>query len=168
MMIEILPMTLQDLEHVSEVQKKTFTRDLCETNEVFENRFETFGQYFHVAKSGQTLIGYMVAFPWKSGETPVNNQNFPETLPTPDCFYIHDITLLPEARGTGLARAMIEKACETGRSLGFVTISLVAVSQSGNYWDKNGFQENLEISLDKKNKIIANYGEGSRLMLRLL
>lgn len=168
MSIEILPMILQDLEDVAEVQKKTFTQDLCEGHSVLLNRFETFGQYFYVAKNGKALIGYMISFPWKAGDTPVNNQKFPAILQTPDCFFIHDITLMPEARGTGLAAAMIEKACETGRSLGFKTISLVAVSQSGNYWDKNNFLEYVDISVEKRNGIIANYGQGARLMLRFL
>jgi len=166
--IKILPMILQDLEGVTEVQKKTFTQNLCEKHSVMLNRFETFGQYFYVAKNENAIIGYMLSFPWRSGHTPINNQNFPTILQAPDCFYIHDITLLPEARGTGLARAMIEKACETGRSLGFKTISLVAVAQSGDYWDKINFQEHLDIPVEKKNAIIANYGEGSRLMLRPL
>jgi GNAT superfamily N-acetyltransferase len=168
MSIKILPMTLEDIEDVSKVQKETFTQDLCELHSVLLNRFETFGQYFHVAKNGEELIGYMIAFPWKSGETPVNNQNFPKMIPTPDCFFIHDITLLPAARGTGLARSMIEKACETGRLLGFKTISLVAVAQSGNYWDKNNFLEYMDISIEKKNALIANYGKGSRLMQKTL
>ena len=166
MNFKIAPMTAAHISEVVRVQANAFTEDLRETAEVFEDRFARFGEYFRVAFLGGHIAGYMVCFPWKLGDTPVNNQKFPETLPGPDCFYIHDIALLSEARGTGISRALLNDAYDTAHRLGYDAVSLVAVGQSGSYWDKVGFVPYTHVGEGKLGRIRDIYGAGARLMAR--
>ncbi|MBY9067890.1 GNAT family N-acetyltransferase [Hyphomonas sp. WL0036] len=162
----IVPMTGAHLASVVKVQAEAFTPDLLETPAVFADRLARFGEHFRVALMADRTVGYLVCFPWKLGDTPVNNENFPETLPDPDCFYIHDMALLPEARGSGLARAMLEDAYAQADRMGFDAVSLVAVGQSGSYWDKMGYVPYTAVSPAKLQRILDIYGPGARLMAR--
>lgn len=166
MTLKIVPMTAAHISEVVKIQAEAFTPDLRETPEVFANRIARFGEYFRVAYQNGRMVGYVVAFPWKFGDAPVNNQKFPEDLPEPDCFFIHDIALLPDARGGGVARALLEDAYQTAHKLGFDAASLVAVGQSGTYWDRVGFVPNARVSDAKQAYILDIYGPGARLMAR--
>ena len=164
MTFQILPMSAADIPEAVRVQAKAFPEDLRETPEVFANRFARYGGYFRMAVQNGQMVGYMICFPWKLGDSPVNNETFPEDLPEPDCFYIHDIALLPEARGAGISRAMLEDAYQTAHTLGFDAVSLVAVGQSGSYWDRNGFMPYTLVGPRKLARIQDIYGPGARLM----
>lgn len=161
----VRPMKSSDISDVLYVQRQTFTPDLCEDRKVFENRFELFGKYFKTAVLDEKIVGYLICFPWKLGETPINNQKFPKELPLFDCFYLHDITLLKEVRGLGLAREMIDAAKSNGVELGFQALCLVSVEQSGDYWDKLGFTALTQLSSGKEAMIQKIYGKKARLMM---
>ena len=166
MTLQIIPMTVAHIDEVVQIQAEAFTPDLRETPEVFANRIARFGEFFRVAYQNGRMVGYVVAFPWKFGDAPVNNQKFPEDLPEPDCFFIHDIALLPDARGGGIARALLEDAYQTAHALGFDAASLVAVGQSGTYWDRVGFVPFARVTEAKRAYILDIYGPGARLMAR--
>lgn len=165
-MNEIRALQHQDLPRLIEVQKRTFTSDLCESIEVFQNRFDHFGQFFKVAVSNNQIVGYIICFPYKLGEIPKNNAPFKQNLPPPDCFYIHDVTLVHEARGRGLAQLLIESAFNQARELGFTKISLVSVGQSGNYWDKMGFVQYPHTTQEILQMLHSSYDDKSRLMVK--
>lgn len=164
----IRSMVYSDLNSAIQVQRQTFSADLCEDLEVFENRFQIFGQYFQVALIDQQVVGYMLCFPWKLGESPVNNEKFPAKLPLPNCFYVHDITLLEQARGFGIAQKMLEMAKDDGRKLGHRYLSLVSVEQSGDYWDKRGFMPYKDLTPEKVAMLRKIYGAHARLMVQAL
>ena len=166
MTLQIIPMTAAHIDEVVQIQAEAFTPDLRETPEVFANRIARFGEFFRVAYQDGRMVGDVVAFPWKFGDAPVNNQKFPEDLPEPDCFFIHDIALLPDARGGGIARALLEDAYQTAHALGFDAASLVAVGQSGTYWDRVGFVPFARVTEAKRAYILDIYGPGARLMAR--
>ncbi len=97
------------------------------------------------------------------GVIPENNKSFPFDLESPDSFYLHDICLLEEARGLGIANMMLNQIYEGAGKKGYQTISLVSVEQSGDYWDRNGFID-VEVSRGLQEKLSGNYGEKARLM----
>lgn len=156
-------MKQEDIPHVIEVQRQTFTEDLREDYEVFLNRYECFGDNFLILEDGTKIVGYALAFPWVLGDAPKNNQSFPLVLPPPNCFYLHDIAILSSHQGKGYAQVMLERIEQRARSLGFDRLSLISVSQSGNYWDQAGFTP-IAISKEKQVYIQESYGENARLM----
>lgn len=156
-------MKRDDIPHVIEVQRQTFTEYLCEDNEVFLNRYERFGENFLILEDGTEIVGYALAFPWVLGDSPVNNKKFPLVLPPPTCFYLHDIAILSSHQDKGYAQAMLERVEQRARALGFDRLSLMSVSQSGNYWDQAGFTP-IAVSKEKQVYIEESYGENARLM----
>jgi hypothetical protein len=57
-----------------------------------------------VLPRGTGILGYAISHPWLSGQPPKLNTRVGR-LPDPaETFYIHDVALLPEARGTALGR----------------------------------------------------------------
>lgn len=159
-------MRAMHVAEVLEVQRMAFTPELRESTEVFDDRIARFGRFSRVALLDGRVVAYLLSFPWKLGDTPVNNQKFPENLPAPDCFYIHDIALLPNVRGSGLARMLVDTAFSAARAQGFTQVSLVAVAQSGDYWDRAGFTPYAFVTPQKAQRITEIYGEGARLMVR--
>ena len=164
MTFQIIPMTPAHIAEAVRVQAEAFAEDLRESPEVFADRMERFGQYFRVVFVGGKMVGYMIAFPWKLGDTLVNNEKFPADLPEPDCFYIHDIAILPDARGQGISRALLDEAYQAALRLGYDAVSLVAVGQSGSYWDNAGFVPYTQVGPQKLERILDIYGPGARLM----
>ncbi len=87
-----------------------------------------------VLPSRQGILGYAVSHPWLSGQPPQLNTRLVQ-LPVPaDTFYIHDVALLPEARGTGAGGAVVRLLACQARSSGLASLSLVAVSGSVGFW----------------------------------
>ena len=156
--MNIRQMQQSDLQQVLEVQRQTFTEDLRESYDVFINRLERFGDHFLVLEDGKKIVGYAIAFPWLFGDSPVNNENFPLVLPAPTCFYLHDIAVLEAYQGKGLGQALLERVEQKARSLGFDQLSLMSVSQSGQYWDEAGYKT-VKVSKEKQEKIIKSFLE---------
>src|SRR3990170_3814523 len=57
----------------------------------------------------------------------------------PDGCMIHDLALLPDARGVGAASSMVERLLAHACSAGFPNSSLVAVKESPGFWRRHGF-----------------------------
>ncbi|MBC2593367.1 GNAT family N-acetyltransferase [Ruficoccus amylovorans] len=157
-----------DIPAAIQVQQASFEPHLLESRAVFEDRFGRFGEFFLVVREGDELVGYALAFPWLLGTCPENDRPFPAQLPKPDCFYLHDITLLARCRGAGTAVRMLASISEMAVTAGFECLSLVSVAQAGGYWDRQGFTELEGLDVAVLEKILASYGEGSRLMVRPL
>jgi GNAT superfamily N-acetyltransferase len=107
-------------------------------------------------------IGYTLTHPWHAEPPPLNRllHEIPASATT---YYIHDVALLPEARGRGQAAHAVDRlrahACEAG----FDRLSLVAVNQSQSFWEKAGFRVIAVPGLETK---LASYGPDAVLMMR--
>ena len=76
-----------------------------------------------------------------------------------DTYYLHDIALRPECRGTGVGRAALDAALLHARTAGFTDITLIAVGGADTYWAKQGF------AVVEGSGALA-YGAGTCLMRR--
>lgn len=162
-------MQAADIAAIIAVQRESFPEHLRESAAVFANRFERFGEHFLVVReTGGEIVGYALSFPWQLGDFPAADTPFPAELPAPECFFLHDITLLPACRGRGAAAALLEQIFARGRELGFASITLVSVSQAGNFWDRQGFSHCDSLPAHTQSYLLQNYGQGARLMSRPL
>lgn len=85
-------------------------------------------------------VGYLIAHPWTRFSPPALNRTL-GTVPTAaDTLYVHDLALLPEARGTGAGRSGLLRVLAIGSELGLEIASLVAVSGSAPFWMQQGFE----------------------------
>lgn len=105
--------------------------------------------------------GYVFSHPAKLGHPPALNSLL-NTLPSdPDTFYIHDLALLPSARGRGAAAAVVERLIGVARA--YPTMSLVAVNGSAPFWSRFGFVAENRPALAPK---LSTYGPHTQFMVR--
>lgn len=105
--------------------------------------------------------GYVISHPWRTGSLPALNALLGSLPGDADTYYIHDLALLPTARGTGAAGAIVLDLKRHALSLGFTGLSLVAVNNSAAFWRRQGFAETASGAVAGK---LASYGDDARLM----
>lgn len=126
-----------DLESIDSIADRVHPT-LPESPAVFRERLHLSPRGCRVLDSGPGLAGYLVSHPW-DGPPPALDTLL-GALPTrPSTWYIHDIALLPEARGQGHATAAIAWAESCARESGLASLSLVAVGESPRFWRAQGF-----------------------------
>jgi GNAT superfamily N-acetyltransferase len=158
------PMVAGDLRAV-EVIAEAVHAAYPEDPEVFAERLALFPMGCHVLAQAGGLVGYVISHPWRAGAPPALNALL-GALPEPaGCFYIHDLALLPAARGRGVARRVVRSLGVMAFSLGLPEVALVAVGGSEGFWRAQGFVAQDVPELAGK---LASYDEGARYMRRRL
>lgn len=156
------PMTLQDLDRV-QVLADAIHPAHPESRDVFTERRRLYPEGCHVLEAEGRVIGYALSHPWRWGEPPPLNSRLGEIPRNASTYYIHDIALLPEARGKGYASQIVERAAEHAREAGLGSLSLVSVNRSQVVWERLGFRATAAPGLDGK---LMSYGSDAVLMVR--
>lgn len=84
-------------------------------------------------------LGYAIAVPTRPGSPPALDALLLELPADADCLHLHDVALIPEARGRGFGRALVAGLERIARDHGFRRLSLIAVHDTGAYWRGHGF-----------------------------
>lgn len=124
--------------------------DYPESEAVFTERRDLFPEGALILMKGETAMGYLLSHPWRLGQPPKLDSLLGKLPVPPSTYYIHDLALMPEARGGGAARAAVEIAITTARLLSTDNISLVAVGESGPFWTAMGFVPKSDKRLHEK------------------
>lgn len=132
------PMLTADLPAVQAVADQVHV-DYPEAPEIFANRLDLFpaGCFMAVGQDGP--LGYCIAHPGTLGAPPPLDTVLDGLPAVADCLYLHDVALLPAARGRGLGAALVARLEQVARSYGFTRIALTAVSNSDGFWQGLGF-----------------------------
>jgi len=105
------------------------------------------------------VAGYLIAYPWPLEAIPPLDTLLGSLPEARTAWYLHDLALLPEARGGGKARA--------GLALLFdkidAPIALVSVNESSAFWQAQGFEARESALLAAK---LSSYGPHARYMVR--
>ncbi|SFJ64929.1 Acetyltransferase (GNAT) family protein [Bosea sp. OK403] len=109
------------------------------------------------------LLGYVVSHPWRLGQPPALNSLLGGILADAASYYIHDLALLPDARGSGAAGRVVDRLVAFARSEGLASISLVAVNASLGFWQRHGFRVAHDAALAEK---LGSYDDAARYMVR--
>jgi ribosomal protein S18 acetylase RimI-like enzyme len=118
-----------------------------------------------VLEGGGRPIGYILSHPWHFAQPPALNSLLGALPDRPGTYYIHDIALLPEARGTGSVTPLVERLVADAEERGFPNISLVAVNNSAGMWTRYGFKIVIDPALETK---LLSYDDDARFMVREL
>jgi N-acetylglutamate synthase-like GNAT family acetyltransferase len=118
-----------------------------------------------VLEDGAGLQGYAVSHPWRFGAPPQLNSRLGQLPDGADTFYVHDIALLPTVRGMGFGAAIVERLARLAMAAGLRTMSLIAVSGSADFWQRQGF-EIVEQPLIRAR--LLSYGAAAQFMVRRL
>ena len=118
-----------------------------------------------VLQGGERIIGYILSHPWLSGQPPQLNSFLERLPPAPDTFYVHDVALLPEARGAGAGSAGVDLLVRQAVREGFTNLSLVAVNGAAPFWQRHGFRVMDGAAIRPR---LRSYGEAASFMVRIL
>tara|TARA_R110002124_G_scaffold95882_1_gene240178 strand:- start:204 stop:680 length:477 start_codon:yes stop_codon:yes gene_type:complete len=158
-------MTAGDLDAVARIAVVGFP-DHFEGRPCFENRLalNPSGCFVLAAGDGEPQ-GYLVTYPWSAGSAPTLNTVIPAIPADAAVIYLHDLTLLPTARGGGWSRPIVERLVDDARAAGWPTLALVAVNDATAFWARHGFSAVESPGLAAK---LASYGPDARYMVRPL
>ncbi|MCK8782876.1 GNAT family N-acetyltransferase [Roseomonas sp. NAR14] len=106
--------------------------------------------------------GYVLSHPWRLWDIPKLDTPLGPLPEAPDAYYIHDLALLPGARGGGRGAAAVVLLLAEAARLGLGTAALVAVGGSVPFWAARGFAEATRPALRAS---LASYDAAARYML---
>jgi GNAT superfamily N-acetyltransferase len=132
-------MTKHDLQAINALQLKAFAPHFHESLESFAAKLAFYPKGAWVAAEGAEILGYLFSHPWRFGiPVPLNVREFPTNL-SPDCYYLHEITVAASHRGQGLAAAFIAKGESLAKDLGLSRLAMISVQGSRDIWEKFGY-----------------------------
>lgn len=153
-------MERQDLDAVVRIADCVHV-DYPERPEIIAEKFGFYPQGCLILDDGDSAIGYVLAHPWRRTTPPKLDHPLGAIPEDADTYYLHDLALLPEARGTGAGRAAVEMIVAQAKRTAFADISLIAVGNSVPFWNAQGFRP----ATDGPDR---PYGPASLFMRRLL
>lgn len=107
--------------------------------------------------------GYILSHPWRGAPPKLNS--LLRALPVPDVYYIHDLSVLPEQRGSGAASQVVHDVLEQARGEGLSLAALVAVNNSAPFWSRLGFTVADDPAMQRT---LDSYGDDARYMVSAL
>ncbi len=155
-------LTTLDLPEVEAIATKvhpSFPEDMA----VFAERQRLYPDGARMLELDGVPGGYIFSHPWLFGTLPALGTFLGAIPANADTYYLHDLALLPRARGTGAAAMIVGDILRHARAAGFPSVSLVAVNGSLPFWYKHGFRVlNLPELADK----LASYEGAARFMVK--
>ncbi|MCC7251382.1 GNAT family N-acetyltransferase [Hyphomicrobium sp.] len=158
------PMTTADMPAVCAVGDGIHVA-YPEDKAVFVERLRLYPAGCVALELDSKLAGYAITHPWRYAEPPALNvmlDALPERATT---YYIHDIALLPETRGSGAGSAIVNAVIAHAETIGVSNVSLVAVNGSVPFWSRFGFAVTEEPKVTAK---LLTYDADARFMVRTL
>lgn len=154
-------MTTSDLASVNRIAAAVHPA-YPEDAAIFAERLALYPAGCHVLVApGGALAGYIVSHPWRDREPPPLNTLLRALPAKPSTYYIHDIALLPEVRGSKSAQEIVTHLIAHARAAGFPGVSLIAVNNSQAFWQHMGFARVDDGALDAK---LKSYGDDACFM----
>lgn len=128
--------------------------DLSEINRIagiihpdLPERLETFAEKIRLAPStclvacdGTNIRSYAIAYPWRANDMPPLDTLFGTIPSDASVLFVHDVALLPSARGQGLVQELLNILSAAGRALALERFTLAAVYGSEAAWLRYGFR----------------------------
>ena len=154
----LLPADLDDLNRLAALVHPT----LPERPEVFAEKLRLFPQGCRKLLGGTRLVGYGLSHPWSLNAIPPLDE-FLHRLPSkPQCLYIHDLVVRPEARGQHAAGEYLAYVKAVARQRGLAALALVSVYGADRLWRRYGF----EVVRDPVVAVEAqSYGDSAKYMV---
>jgi len=132
---------------------------------VFAERLRLYPAGCHVLMGvGDALHGYLISHPWRLAAPPPLDSPLGALPDRPDCYYLHDLALGADARGSGHAGEAVDLVVGMARRCGFNAIALVAVGDAHGFWTRNGFDLYGDGRIDPG----KGYGSEARALVRRL
>lgn len=132
-------MRADDIPSVADISDAVHGARYTERPEIFAERLRLYPAGCFVLARGRAIGGYLVTHPWRRGHAPALDR-LVGALPDPaDVYYLHDIALLPSARGGGAGAAAVALVLDRAATAGFGEVALTAINGADRYWATQGF-----------------------------
>lgn len=138
-MSTIREITDTDWPDVDRIQRVAYSADIVEGIETLQSIGGLSPRTCLLAEDLGAL-GYLIAHPWTAESLPPLNVILPEIPLDASTFFLHDLALLPEARGRGIAQALVHAGLTAAREAGLKDAALLSVQGSEAFWQKFGFR----------------------------
>lgn len=156
-----LSLQMSDLDSVNRIADLVHTA-LPERPEVFQEKVMLFPNGCQKLVSMTDIVGYGITHPWTLYSIPPLDE-FLKVLPDkPECLYIHDVVVLPEARGNRAAEMYVEYIKHLAIELNISYLALVSVYGTDVLWGRFGFQVIQNSDLNRK---LVSYGTSAKYMI---
>ena len=160
---QVRPMLMSDMDRVMLIQAACYGGDIPESRCSLSAKLAASPASCFVAVHSDDVVAYLIALPWVSQAPPSLNAPDCELPADPDCVYLHDLSVLPNARGTGIAGLLIEHFFVYCRQSVVTKASLVAVQNSASFWRGFGFNSvEVDVALTQK---LATYGQDAEFLM---
>lgn len=159
----------QHLPGLLAVQRACYGAALVESAGVFARRLANPAHCSLVLEHGGRVVAYLAAYDSvRDKVTPLQGDFEAVAAPGgPDTLYLHDLAVLPQWAGRGLARALLAPLYARAAARGLRRAALVSVEGAQGYWARQGYAVQ---ALDQpaQRAHLARYGAGAVYMARAL
>ncbi len=156
-------LSINDIKSLARIADKIHP-DLLENDEVFAERVKLFpeGCLGLVEGKGNELCGYVISHPIRRLQPPALNSLLGKIASDANQYYIHDLAILPELRGRGLAQECITKLFAIAKR--YPTTCLISVYGTQQFWRHFGF---VPVQIDDVfQKKLLDYGDDATYLER--
>ncbi|MDB5654171.1 MAG: GCN5-related N-acetyltransferase [Tardiphaga sp.] len=152
---------LPDVQAIADVVHPAFPEEAA----VFADRLALHPAGCFTLQGDAAAVGYVLSHPWHYKQPPKLNVILGRPALPASTYYIHDLALLPAARNSGAAAAIIGTLAAHARALTLPNMTLVAVNNSVHFWRRQGFDIVVDPDLDRQ---LRSYDTRACLMCRAL
>ncbi|WP_230461476.1 GNAT family N-acetyltransferase [Sphingobium sp. CAP-1] len=150
------PADLPAVKAISDAVHGAYT----EAEAVYAERLALYPDGCRIFDQDGAVLGYLIAHPWRSDAPPALDTLLGAIPATADIHYLHDLALLPAARGSGAGASGSAAAIAQAQAAGYKRVMLMAVGGADSFWERQGFA--------RVPGQIASYGTEACLMERWL
>lgn len=160
------PLRPADIAAAEKLQVLCYPPALRDTAAALRSRLDIPGHCCIAALIDDALIGYILAHPWPRLCPPPVDAVLEAPPAAPDIHYVHDLSIDPAMRGTGLGRALVTASQDAARRAGLDRSELVAVAGAAPFWEALGYEA---VPTDEQLAAeVRVYGEDARYLARAL
>ena len=165
-MFHIRLMQSADLRAVVRLQDHCYAEWFYEAPQVVSQRLMLYPQSCWVAVYQDKIWGYLFSYPSKLSHINPLGAEFGQ-YEQANCLYLHDLAVSPDARGQGVATALLQTAQAYARTLELSYLTLVAVQNSAAFWQQQHFTLEPALPLSAQ-QALATYGDKAVYLARAL
>ena len=135
---------------------------LPESPEVFSEKVHLFPSGCFKYVKNNNVMGYGISHPWLLFQIPPLDELLGGIPTNADCMYIHDVAILPAARGNNAAGKYVDKIREVAKLNNLEKIACVSVYGTDVLWGRFGFKI---VQSDGINNKLLTYGNSAKYMI---
>jgi GNAT superfamily N-acetyltransferase len=153
------PMRAGDIAAVGAISDAVHGPAFTEAPAIYAERLALHPAGCHIFERNGAVSGYLIGHPWHRDHPPALDRPLGAIPADADGYCLHDLALLPSARGTGAGKAALALVLAEAAAAGFADVTLMAVNGADGFWAAQGFDH---VAGDAD----SPYGPGTHLMRR--